>query len=66
MALGGTLLTGGVGGVGGTLIGVLLVGSLFNVFNLDASLNTFLQKVVRGLLLIVVVVLQGSLSLRRR
>jgi len=65
VALGGTLLTGGVGGVGGTLIGVLLVGSLFNVFNLDASLNTFLQKVVRGLLLIVVVVLQGSLSRRR-
>lgn len=65
VALGGTLLTGGVGGVGGTLVGVLLVGSLFNVFNLDASLNTFLQKVVRGLLLIVVVVLQGSLSRRR-
>jgi ribose transport system permease protein len=66
VALGGTLLTGGVGGVGGTLVGVLLVGSLFNVFNLDATLNTFLQKVVRGLLLIVVVVLQGSLSMRRR
>jgi ribose transport system permease protein len=66
VALGGTLLTGGVGGVGGTLIGVLLVGSLFNLFNLDASLNTFLQKVVRGLLLTVVVVLQGSLQLRRR
>ena len=65
VALGGTLLTGGVGGVGGTLIGVLLVGSLFNVFNLDATLNTFLQKVVRGLLLIVVVVLQGTLSRRR-
>jgi ribose transport system permease protein len=65
VALGGTLLTGGVGGVGGTLIGVLLVGSLFNVFNLDATLNTFLQKVVRGLLLIGVVVLQGTLSRRR-
>ncbi len=65
VALGGTLLTGGVGGVGGTLIGVLLVGSLFNLFNLDATLSTFLQKVVRGLLLIVVVVLQGTLSRRR-
>jgi galactofuranose transport system permease protein len=66
VTLGGTLLTGGVGGVGGTLIGVLFVGSLFNLFNLDATLNTFLQKVVRGLLLILVVVLQGRLSLRRR
>jgi galactofuranose transport system permease protein len=66
VALGGTLLTGGVGGVGGTLIGVLLVGTLFNVFNLDASLNSFLQKVVRGLLLTVVVVIQGSLLMRKR
>jgi len=66
VALGGTLLTGGVGGVGGTLIGVLLLGSLFNIFNLDASLNSFLQKVVRGLLLTIVVALQGSLVLRRR
>jgi ribose transport system permease protein len=66
VALGGTLLTGGVGGVGGTFIGVLLLGSLFNIFNLDASLNSFLQKVVRGLLLTIVVVLQGGLLLRRR
>ena len=66
VALGGTQLTGGVGGVVGTLIGVLFVGSLFNVFNLDATLNTFLQKVVRGALLVVVVVIQGSLSMRRR
>jgi galactofuranose transport system permease protein len=66
VALGGTLLTGGVGGVGGTFIGLLLLGSLFNIFNLDASLNSFLQKVVRGLLLTLVVTLQGSLLLRRR
>jgi ribose transport system permease protein len=66
VALGGTLLTGGVGGVGGTAIGVLLLGSLFNIFNLDASLNVFLQKVVRGLLLTAVVALQGRLLRRRR
>jgi galactofuranose transport system permease protein len=66
VALGGTLLTGGVGGVGGTFIGVLLLGSLFNLFNLDASLNSFLQKVVRGLLLTIVVVVQAGLLLRRR
>lgn len=66
VALGGTLLAGGVGGVGGTLVGVLLVGSLFNIFNLDAGLDPFLQKVVRGLLLTAVVALQGVLALRRR
>jgi galactofuranose transport system permease protein len=66
VALGGTLLTGGVGGVGGTLVGVILIGMLFNIFNLDATLSPFLQKVVRGLLLTVVVVGQGALSMRRK
>ena len=65
VALGGTLLSGGVGGVGGTVIGVLIVGFLFNLFNLDASLDTFLQKVVRGGLLTLVVVMQGTLLSRR-
>lgn len=66
VALGGTLLTGGVGGVAGTLAGVVLIGFLFNIFNLDASLSPFLQKVVRGLLLTAVVVIQSSLTTRRR
>jgi ribose transport system permease protein len=66
VALGGTLLSGGVGGVGGTVIGVLIVGFLFNLFNLDATLDTFLQKVVRGGLLTAVVVMQGTLMARRR
>jgi len=65
VALGGTLLTGGVGGVGGTLLGVLLIGFLFNLFNLDATLDPFLQKVVRGLLLTLVVVLQGVVARKR-
>jgi ribose transport system permease protein len=66
VALGGTLLSGGVGGVAGTAVGVLIVGFLFNLFNLDATLDTFLQKVVRGGLLTVVVVMQGTILQRRR
>jgi ribose transport system permease protein len=66
VALGGTLLAGGVGGVTGTLAGVALIGFLFNIFNLDATLSPFLQKVVRGLLLTLVVVIQSSLNTRRR
>lgn len=52
-----------LGGVGGIDIGVLIVGFLFN---LDASLDTFLQKVVRGGLLTLVVLMQGTLPSRRR
>jgi ribose/xylose/arabinose/galactoside ABC-type transport system permease subunit len=55
-----------VGGVAGTAVGVLIVGFLFNLFNLDATLDTFLQKVVRGGLLTVVVVMQGTILARRR
>jgi ribose/xylose/arabinose/galactoside ABC-type transport system permease subunit len=43
-----------------------IVGFLFNLFNLDATLDTFLQKVVRGGLLTVVVVMQGTILQRRR
>ncbi len=65
VALGGTLLSGGVGGIGGTVVGVLIVGFLFNLFNLDATLDTFLQKVVRGGLLTVVVIMQSTILARR-
>ena len=43
-----------------------IVGFLSNLFNLDATLDTFLQKVVRGGLLTVVVVMQGTILQRRR
>lgn len=61
--LGGTLL---IGREGGTIIGVLLIWFMFNLFNLDASMNPFLRKVVRGLLLTLVVALPSSLSRRNR
>jgi galactofuranose transport system permease protein len=52
--------------VTGTLAGVALIGFLFNIFNLDATLSPFFQKVVRGLLLTLVVVIQSSLTKRRK
>ena len=61
--LGGTLLSGREGG---TIIGVLLIWFMFNLFNLDASMNPFLRKVVRGLQLTPVVALTSSLSRRNR
>ena len=39
---------------------------MFNIFNLDVTLGPFLQGVVRGLLLTVVVIPQGSLARRRK
>ncbi len=66
VVVGGTLLTGGVGSVGSTLAGVLLLGLIFNILNFEnglgyISLSAYWQSVIRGLFLLVVVVLQARL-----
>lgn len=57
VVVGGTLLTGGVGSVRGTVVGLLIIGILPNVFNL-LSLDAAWQQVARGSILLAVVVLQ--------
>ena len=52
--LGGTALTGGKGGVAGTVFGVILVVMLGNIFNL-LNFNIYWQQVIRGLILLLVV-----------
>lgn len=52
--LGGTALTGGRGGIFGTVIGVVILVMLGNVFNL-LDINLYWQQVLRGLILILVV-----------
>jgi len=49
--IGGTRLGGGKGGVLGTIIGVLIVSVLNNIFNLT-GVNPYLQWVVKGLIFI--------------
>ena len=66
VVVGGTLLTGGVGSVGSTLAGVLLLGLIFNILNFEnglgwISLSAYWQSVIRGLLLLVVVAIQARL-----
>ena len=52
--VGGTLLTGGRGGVLGTLLGVVMVQLLNNLLNfLDVS--TFYQWMIQGIIVIVAV-----------
>ena len=59
--VGGTLLTGGQGGVGSTLVGMLLWGIVFNIFNLEGAFSSYWQWVLRGVFLLFVVVLQNRL-----
>jgi len=65
VVVGGTLLTGGKGGVGSTLVGVLLLGVIFNLFNLEGTISPWWQLVLRGLILLAVVIIQNRLSARK-
>lgn len=68
VVVGGTLLTGGYGSVIATLIGVLLLGLIFNILNFinvgGFSLTVYWQAVVRGVFLFVVVLMQNPWSKR--
>ncbi|WP_026871729.1 ABC transporter permease [Inquilinus limosus] len=69
VVVGGTLLTGGVGSVGATLAGVLLLGLIFNILNFEnglgwISLSAYWQSVIRGAFLLLVVVIQSRLVAR--
>ena len=54
VVLGGTALTGGRGGVLGTVAGVLILALLDNLFN-QLQVNTFLKDVLRGVIIIAAV-----------
>jgi simple sugar transport system permease protein len=65
VVIGGTLLTGGVGYVIGTFIGVLLPGVIQTYLTLDGSLTPWWIKIVVGGLLFAFIVLQKALSSRQ-
>ena len=62
VVIGGASLSGGVGGVGGTIIGVLIIGVLHNGLNL-AGISPFIQQVIIGAVIAIAVTFD---TLRRR
>lgn len=58
VVIGGTSLSGGMGGVLRTVVGVLIIASLGNAMNL-ANVSPYLQQVVIGLAIIVAVLLDN-------
>ena len=75
VVVGGTLLSGGIGSIFGTLVGVLLLGIIYEILQLEnnyslehgggLNLSSFWQNVVRGVFLLVVVLLQSFLQQRQ-
>jgi ribose/xylose/arabinose/galactoside ABC-type transport system permease subunit len=60
--IGGTLLTGGSGYVAGTLVGVLIYGTIQTLIMFEGSLSSWWTKIVIGLLLLVFCLLQKALE----
>jgi galactofuranose transport system permease protein len=61
VVLGGTLLTGGVGLVAGTLFGGLIQGVIQTLIMFDGTLTSWWTKIVIGVLLFVFIVAQRSI-----
>jgi galactofuranose transport system permease protein len=65
VVIGGTLLSGGVGYVFGTLFGVLILGIIQTLIAFDGSLSSWWTRIVIGALLFVFCLLQRAFEARR-
>ncbi|WFS02307.1 galactofuranose ABC transporter, permease protein YjfF [Rhizobium tumorigenes] len=66
VVIGGTLLTGGAGFVGGTLIGILIQGLIQTYITFDGTLSSWWTKILIGFLLFAFILLQKGLLLLSR
>lgn len=62
VVIGGTLLTGGVGFLGGTVIGVLIQGIIQTFIVFQGTLSSWWTRIVIGLLVLLFILLQRFLS----
>ena len=63
--IGGISTVGGVGSITGTLIGACLLTVLSNIMNL-VGINSYMQNIVQGLIVIIAVLLGGLGGLKRK
>jgi len=66
VVIGGTLLSGGVGYIGGTLVGVLILGVIQTFIAFQGTLSSWWMRIVIGLLLLLFILLQQVLSASTR
>ncbi len=66
VVIGGTMLTGGVGYVIGTIFGVLIQGLIQTIIMFQGTLNSWWTKIVIGLLLLAFIGMQSLISSRSR
>lgn len=66
VVIGGTLLTGGRGYVIGSLLGVLVLGTIQTFISFDGTLSSWWTRIAIGVLLLVFVVIQRLATRRQR
>jgi simple sugar transport system permease protein len=66
VVIGGTMLTGGIGYLAGTVLGVLVLGLIQTLINFQGTLSSWWTRIVIGLLLFAFILLQRLVFLRRR
>jgi ribose/xylose/arabinose/galactoside ABC-type transport system permease subunit len=65
VVIGGTLLTGGSGYVVGTVFGVMVLGLIISIINFEGTLNAWWTSIVTGGLLLVFILLQRVVGVRK-
>lgn len=63
--IGGTSFAGGIATIPGTVIGILIIGVIYNGMNL-LQINTYWQTIAKGLLIIGAVMLDNVMTKRRK
>ena len=63
--IGGTMLRGGYGRIGGTVIGALILTTIGNILNLTDVISNYLNGAVQGIIIIAAVWMQRGVSFKR-
>jgi simple sugar transport system permease protein len=66
VVIGGTLLTGGVGGVIGTLFGVLINGTIVSILQFNGTLTSWWTRIGVGVLTLIFIGIQSLFYARRK
>jgi galactofuranose transport system permease protein len=65
VVIGGTLLSGGVGLLTGTLVGVLIFGMIQTIITFQGNINSWWTRIIIGLLLLAFILLQKAIQSKK-
>ncbi len=65
VVIGGTLLTGGVGNVIGTVFGVMITGTIISILQFNGTLSSWWTRIVVGILTLIFIGIQSLLYRKR-